>query len=602
MVSNSKLGYKPLRNDEIRLVKIQPGEVHQALHCSLEHASLRTKPRFTALSYVWGDPNKVVTIYINGEAFDITTNLHACLRHLQQLMARQPKEQGETVLMWVDAICINQNDNAEKSQAIPRMRDIYSAAEEVIGWLGENDKHEDPKLDLLFEMANLFHKMLRQRNISWATFISDTDESPICRRDMFKKMAEQIPNTSSPDDAAGLFTLILWRLFQRPWFERAWIIQEAILADNRLVMMAGAHWVPAVVLSHFIRAWESSARLTDHSEVFASLQRTYKLPLAIVDYQKQEPPRDLATFARNLQRLIGNTFSYKSSLPVDLIYARLGLLSGFALPDDLKPDYSQRSADVFHNYAKLCFAHTGSLSLLATERHQLDGVPSWVPDLRFLLNAVRVQGSTSNVISISQDSKVLRVEGKRVGNVELIAHKQNCSPESPESVRNAVRSFHSTFIADAVNRWGISPEKFVREDLMPVCLDSQWSEDDDRQKNLSEFYWYLLQNERPLVADESPFTQHLFNFNLALCSGILSRQDLVMLDNATPAVSLRVDASLQLGDVVCIVKGMPGAAMLRPSVEGKHVFLGACGLGGKWSNLTMDDDSVGGPPELWNLV
>jgi len=91
--------------------------------------------RYSALSWKWGDRTRMAVIYIEGKIFEVRHNLFA---DLQQL--RHP---ALTVRLWVDAICINQDDDSEKSVQIPLMPKIYGLAHSVCVWLGEaaNDSH-----------------------------------------------------------------------------------------------------------------------------------------------------------------------------------------------------------------------------------------------------------------------------------------------------------------------------------------------------------------------------------------------------------------------------------------------------------------------------
>jgi len=86
-------------------------------------------PLFYALSYVWGDPTKCHEIWIDGKRLAITQNLYLALRSMQS---------GDTgtLHVWADAICINQEENSEKSAQIQLMREIYNSASEVRVWLG----------------------------------------------------------------------------------------------------------------------------------------------------------------------------------------------------------------------------------------------------------------------------------------------------------------------------------------------------------------------------------------------------------------------------------------------------------------------------------
>ncbi|KAK4442311.1 HET-domain-containing protein [Podospora aff. communis PSN243] len=113
---------------EIRVLDLLPGETNAPLHCKLQHASLSDKPQFEALSYVWGDATIRSTITVDGHNVGITVNLEETLRALRY--------HDKTRTLWVDAICINQQDTAEKNVQVPLMGNIYHNAVRVVTWLG----------------------------------------------------------------------------------------------------------------------------------------------------------------------------------------------------------------------------------------------------------------------------------------------------------------------------------------------------------------------------------------------------------------------------------------------------------------------------------
>jgi hypothetical protein len=88
-------------------------------------------PFFNALSYVWGDDTKPQEIIIDGKSIPITQNLYDDLRALQ-------KTAYGLVRVWADALCICQDDLAERSTQILLMREIYHCASMVVIWLGPN--------------------------------------------------------------------------------------------------------------------------------------------------------------------------------------------------------------------------------------------------------------------------------------------------------------------------------------------------------------------------------------------------------------------------------------------------------------------------------
>src|SRR5436190_15840060 len=90
---------------EIRVLLIQPGNWDDPINCSLETVSLACNPHYEALSYVWGDPHVTESIRMDGAEVQITINLNDALRRLRTT--------HRTRTVWVDALCINQQDDQE---------------------------------------------------------------------------------------------------------------------------------------------------------------------------------------------------------------------------------------------------------------------------------------------------------------------------------------------------------------------------------------------------------------------------------------------------------------------------------------------------------
>jgi hypothetical protein len=107
---------------------------------SLSHDS----PSFSSLSYTWGRSSvSHHTITCNGCTFQITSNLFEALQQIRRQHGR--------LLIWIDAICINQKDEREKTEQIPLMNEIYSKAQNVYVWLGNGTIESDAAMDSLRE-------------------------------------------------------------------------------------------------------------------------------------------------------------------------------------------------------------------------------------------------------------------------------------------------------------------------------------------------------------------------------------------------------------------------------------------------------------------
>lgn len=123
---------------EIRLVILQPGKKNDSVHCDLITVpSISAKP-FEALSYCWGRTSVINTIFVHDKNLQISPNLEQALRHLRMRNSQRS--------LWIDAICINQTDIPEKNKQVPKMRQIYKRASEVLVWISRDHEPEDTNL------------------------------------------------------------------------------------------------------------------------------------------------------------------------------------------------------------------------------------------------------------------------------------------------------------------------------------------------------------------------------------------------------------------------------------------------------------------------
>ena len=137
--------YTPLNDGdrEIRIVTLLAGSFSDDVHVTIETISFLANdtslvPKFEALSYTWGLPDRTAMVTVHDDVLQtstlaITHNLATAFAYL--------RHEHEDRAFWVDAVCINQDDPVEKSSQVQRMADIYGHAELVIAWLGpESEK------------------------------------------------------------------------------------------------------------------------------------------------------------------------------------------------------------------------------------------------------------------------------------------------------------------------------------------------------------------------------------------------------------------------------------------------------------------------------
>jgi hypothetical protein len=186
---------------------------------------------FTALSYVWGDyaiPRDIM--YCNDIPIELTRNCWSALWHLRKIFGAVP--------IWVDAVCINQSDELEKSFQIPLMEKIYSSADQVYIWLGNGTPSTNTAMDYLGQGALGFNTLITR---TFPGGVSRTGVIPT-GRSMAKQLAidlyiRMITFRLRPHNAG------LKDILGRQWIKRLWTLQEAVLS-NHLVVVCGERFIP----------------------------------------------------------------------------------------------------------------------------------------------------------------------------------------------------------------------------------------------------------------------------------------------------------------------------------------------------------------------
>ena len=141
-----------MEEDAFRLIFLQPSQDGSApIQCSIKHSTLsryenELQNHYTALSYVWGDPNDICTIFVDRKPVKITASLESALRHLRE------QEPGRVLCLWADALCINQPDVLERNRQVQQMGAIYSTAHHTVIYLGLSTT----EIDFAFEQLQLF--------------------------------------------------------------------------------------------------------------------------------------------------------------------------------------------------------------------------------------------------------------------------------------------------------------------------------------------------------------------------------------------------------------------------------------------------------------
>ncbi|KAI0864048.1 heterokaryon incompatibility protein-domain-containing protein [Xylaria cubensis] len=357
--------YSPLNlsQGEIRLFILSPGEDSQPIAGTLLHTHLRAPDPYQALSYTWGSSAIQVPISINGYPFMVNSNLYAVLLEL--------REKGKEIVVWIDAICINQADIEERNAHVPMMHEVYSRATQVIVWLGRESEDSNLAMALL-------------PTIIYDT-ITNSDEN-----------ANVLVNRSSQDDMKSIWRPIA-RLFARPWWTRVWVIQEVALTSHYITVKCGKaeqpwkFFVVAGVILHdaFVAgAFSHHPRIMNDSILAGITISSWPSEIVSMDPEKNKS-WTLEHALTKLARLRDATD------PRDKVFGILNLIPVEQWP--CRPDYSLDVRTLYTKVALHIMEKNKNLRLLAScvtgdwpttdghlrsyfRRSLIAGIPSWVPN------------------------------------------------------------------------------------------------------------------------------------------------------------------------------------------------------------------------------
>lgn len=307
------------------MLHLLPGAYDAALRGSVETYSeffgraYDTEQKYIALSYVWGSGENSSTIDVNGLALTITHNLDRCLRQLRQ---------RETVVsLWVDSVCINQDDISEKNQQVALMSCIYSNAQRVDVWLG--DEHEYSSIGM--QILEYF-----------ATHAQPTADAPW--------------RTLPP----AVSRLGLMNIMSREWFKRIWVVQEVVLAkQTRLICGRFSFSWRARASEGFMRMIKFACILPDWRQ--RGLNSITMQPLLkLLDLQEEIMMSNNFGTLRSCADVLDIAYELRDKLasdPRDMLFSIAGMVDGQWNCDGFKADYQlsiEQSYDHLLSVVRCC--------------------------------------------------------------------------------------------------------------------------------------------------------------------------------------------------------------------------------------------------------
>ena len=392
---------------ECRLVETQIPDLRGQSQSSKAPDSAHVQ--YQALSYTWGEPEFPRSLHVlRGGGDDcnsamhtlpagvlaITENLHSALYNLRKA--------DETLVLWVDAVCINQADIPERNSQVGNIPQTYAEAASVLVWLGTDDVQQSGRLCLGFftDLA--------------ALIVGDSEGGRQDGRASWRKrfkinhMVSAFLDSAQPRPIASLLA--------RPWFRRRWIVQEVVLANDVTVHCgeASIHWNTLELALTELFENDKGGFGDEHRTVLRTMSRIRN---ADSGAKSQVPLDTLVEFE-----------SFVCANPRDRLYALYGVIQhwfpGSAHNKEAQTgtvDYALSIAAVFTNFAVLMMGLTDTLppdttydpvthvlqlaaaiqqpmsrgEYLASEE-LCEKIPSWVPDWTGMLTTTPLNHSPTD--------------------------------------------------------------------------------------------------------------------------------------------------------------------------------------------------------------
>ena len=412
---------------EFRLVAVLPSELAKdPILCELKRVTLQDSPDYEALSYAWGDSKQRSWIKINGYNLQITARLEMALRQLRSYS-------GEKRILWIDAICINQADDEERTHQVRQMREIYNRAQQVLVWLAASEYPSSGVAALVSALAGI-------RSVTASL------EDPTVIGGLADHLLDNVFNDKN--DWSGLVMML-----KDPWWNRAWIVQELVFAQSVVILLGDIPiiWTAFeqcmtllfVFTIHAFHPGLAKGFYENDDEPPGLTQRGQDLkyitslrPSQLIELRQHM--RDVKSMS--LLRLLAQNWNRGATDPRDKVFALLGLATD-EHSSSVVPDYSKPVDHVYRKVVQDIIERQQNLDVLSCGGLYSHGstFPSWCPNwtsdgYRPIREAIQFidrderwfnsAGGTLPDFSFSADLNVLVASGFKVDTVKTIGQVQ----------------------------------------------------------------------------------------------------------------------------------------------------------------------------------
>ncbi|KAH8803582.1 HET domain-containing protein [Xylogone sp. PMI_703] len=359
--------YAPIATNAIRLFRF---DISDVISGSLKEVTVNDSPPYYTLSYRWEIQKPEIPIYIDGRVLHVTDSLAKAIRQLGKLDSKDSIPRYNVKWVWIDRICINQNDTIERSRQVQLMGRIYSQAIRTLIWLGPDIESCSAAWKVIDQIYNIF-----------------TKANPSA------KSIADIPLQTYSDSVHADLGLPRWnhklwqhlrKLFELSWFTRIWIIQEVALSQEDPLILHGHRKYPWHRLG-----WASSWLRRK------GYLRLTNLPGQIQNVDTISNIRRSGTRWNLDALLVVTSIKCHATDQRDKVYGLLGLAAESQdpahMPDELRPNYKLDVSQVYNRVALYLFRKYTSLSILTRanrvthtrrnqRKHNFEQLSSWIPN------------------------------------------------------------------------------------------------------------------------------------------------------------------------------------------------------------------------------
>ena len=438
--------YRALKPGTFRLLYLLPGRVVDRLQGVIVHVDSHSAGSYRTLSYVWGTDQRTQQLMTPDGVIQITVSLEKALRSL--------RHQSEPAMLWVDAICINQDDNKEKTQQIRMLPKMFQTSASTYVFL-EGDKRKEAAIEMLMQIRTkaVCEENSKSKKYDTEEADSESENDSEVQTDMGRghnkngrKRVDDWPDalprvpTSWEDQAMPDLNEAIWacvqELFALPLFRRIWVIQEVVAATN--VKIVCGKWIIDWTDLHLaIDIVDRQIQLSD--DRFSNMALYWDPFMALAAQREWEARQHRWTLFMLLEH-----FRYaESTLTRDRLFALLGLASD-GNEEAFEPDYESPLEDIVLRFARVFIQQGRGMQLLyragLSTNPQSHRFPSWIPDWTIRrprsLNESSEGGVTFSAsgpqqanISCIPDTDELLVEGYEVDVIERISMSSNVEQE-----------------------------------------------------------------------------------------------------------------------------------------------------------------------------